>query len=299
VRVREADGAERFVHAPRRPVLEDLDQLPLPAWHLIDAERYLAPPGLIRGYALRGVATVFATRGCPYTCIYCGSHQTFGRRMRARSAAHVIAELRLLWDRYGARAFYFCDDLFTFDRDWVYGFCEAMRASFAGNVKWACQTRVDCVDAELFRTMRAAGCVQIDFGVESGSERIQEVLSKRTPPSTVTRAFEVTRSVGLRTCATFIIGSPEERREDIEATLALARRLDADYTAFYFSTPYPGTRLWDMAVEAGWIPRDVDFNEDWTHRQPRQPVMQIHFGCSRTRPAACWRPAGSTTRPRR
>jgi radical SAM superfamily enzyme YgiQ (UPF0313 family) len=275
VRVRES--VDRFVHAPRRPLPEDLDTLPLPAWHLVDAERYLAPPGLIRGYAMRGVATVFASRGCPYNCIYCGSHQTFGRRMRTRSAGHVIAELRMLHDRYGARAFYFCDDLFTFDKEWVYGFCQAMIAEFGGKIPWACQTRVDCVDAELFRTMKAAGCLQIDFGVESGSERIQEVLSKRTPPETVLRAFQVTRAVGIRTCATFIIGSPDERKEDVEASFALAKKIDADYTAFYFSTPYPGTKLWDMAVESGWVARDTDFNEDWTHRQPKRPVMQVHF----------------------
>jgi radical SAM superfamily enzyme YgiQ (UPF0313 family) len=280
VRVRGAAGTgedDAFVDGGRRALPENLDELPLPAWHLIDAQRYLAPPGLIRGYALEGVATVFATRGCPYTCIYCGSHQTFGRRMRTRSAAHVIAELTMLRDRYGARAFYFCDDLFTFDREWVYSFCQAYREALGPDLPWACQTRVDCVDAELFRTMRVSGCVQIDFGVESGSERIQEVLSKRTPPSTVMRAFELTRGVGLRTCATFIIGNPHERAEDIAKTFALARRLDADYTAFYFSTPYPGTRLWEMALEAGWVAQDSGFNENWTHRQPKKPVMEIHF----------------------
>src|SRR5207248_2781555 len=126
---------------------------------------------------------------------------------------------------------------------WVVDFCAELVRRMPGQVKWACQTRVDAVHLDILRTMREAGCVQIDFGVESGSERILKILSRKTPKHKIATAFATARSVGLRTCATFIIGSPEERAEDIDASFALARELQADYTAFYYATPYPGTKL--------------------------------------------------------
>jgi radical SAM superfamily enzyme YgiQ (UPF0313 family) len=119
--------------------------------------------------------------------------------------------------------------------------------------------------------------VQVDFGVESGSERILKILSRKTPKEKIVAAFRQAHAIGLRTCATFIIGSPEEKREDVSASFALAKELDADYTAFYYATPYPGTKLYDLAIANRWIPAEVEFDENWVHRQPHRPVMAIHF----------------------
>jgi radical SAM superfamily enzyme YgiQ (UPF0313 family) len=226
---------------------------------------------------MSGVATVFATRGCPYGCIYCGSHNIFGRRIRYRPVDDVVSEIAELKERYLVRGIYFCDDLFTLDRPWVVDFCDELQRRLPGAIRWACQTRVDAVHLDILRTMREAGCVQIDFGVESGSEKILKILSRKTPKEKILTAFRTARSVGLRTCATFIIGSPEETREDLAASAELARALRADYTAFYFATPYPGTKLYDMALAKRWIPEAIEFDENWVHRQPDRPVMAIHF----------------------
>jgi radical SAM superfamily enzyme YgiQ (UPF0313 family) len=125
--------------------------------------------------------------------------------------------------------------------------------------------------------MKDAGCVQVDFGVESGSQRILKILSRKTPKEKILTAFRTAQSVGLRTCATFIIGSPEEELDDLEQSLALAKELRADFTAFYYATPYPGTKLYDMAIENAWIPEHIDFDENWVHRQPNKPVLTINF----------------------
>jgi magnesium-protoporphyrin IX monomethyl ester (oxidative) cyclase len=270
------DG-ESLVENPSRPLLPDLAELPRPARHLIDFTPYLAPPGVIRGYSMSHVATVFATRGCPYGCIYCGSHNIFGRRIRYRPAEDVVDEIAELKARYGVRGVYFCDDLFTLDKAWVAEFCRALTRRMRGSIRWACQTRVDAVHLDLLATMRASGCVQIDFGVESGSEKVIKVLSRKTPREKILAAFATAHAVGLRTCATFIIGSPEEELADVEQSFELACALRADYTAFYYATPYPGTKLYEMALANKWIPEAIEFDENWVHRQPERPVMSIHF----------------------
>ena len=260
-----------------RALMPELSELPRPARHLIDFTPYLAPPGVIRGYSMSKVATVFSTRGCPYGCIYCGSHNIFGRKIRYRPVEDVVDEIAELKERYGVQGIYFCDDLFTLDKQWVLDFCKELFARLPGQIKWACQTRIDAVHLEILQTMRDAGCVQVDFGVESGSERILKILSRKTPKEKILKAFRTAQSVGLRTCATFIIGSPEEQLEDLEASFALAKELNADFTAFYYATPYPGTKLYDLAIANKWIPENVEFDENWVHRQPNRPVLTINF----------------------
>jgi radical SAM superfamily enzyme YgiQ (UPF0313 family) len=244
---------------------------------LIDFSPYLAAPGVIRGYSMSRVATIFSTRGCPYGCIYCGSHNIFGRRIRYRPVDDVVGEIAELRSKFGVRGIYFCDDLFTLDKQWVLDFCDELTRRLGGQIKWACQTRVDAVHVDIMKAMREAGCVQIDFGVESGSDKVLKILSRKVKRERIVEAFVAARKAGLRTCATFIIGSPEERSEDIEETSSLAKLLGADYTAFYYATPYPGTKLYDLALANQWIPSATEFDENWVHRQPQRPVLTIHF----------------------
>ena len=271
------DAAGAVVDNGARALMAELAELPRPARHLIDFTPYLAPPGVIRGYSMSKVATIFSTRGCPYGCIYCGSHNIFGRKIRYRPVADVVDEIAELQATYGVRGIYFCDDLFTLDKGWVVDFCRELSSRMPGQIRWACQTRIDAVHLDILQTMRDAGCVQVDFGVESGSQRILKILSRKTPKEKILAAFRAAQAVGLRTCATFIIGSPEEERADLDESFALAKALRADFTAFYYATPYPGTKLYDLAIANKWIDPDAEFDENWVHRQPNRPVLAIHF----------------------
>lgn len=264
----------------RRELIKDLDTIPFPARHLIDMGPYLKPPGIIRGFATKNQTTIVTSRGCPFKCIYCGSHNTFGRKTRRRSVKNVVDEIEYLHKTYSIKGIYFCDDTFTLRPEWVRQYCEELKQS---NMKivWACQSRVDQTDENLMRLMKESGLVQLDFGVESGSEKILKILGKgghgdRT--EAIKKSFELCRKLDIRTLATFIIGNPEETKEDIEQTFNVAKEIKSDYTAFYFLTPYPGTDIYDMAIKNGWLDPNLPFSEIWAHRQPELPLMAITFG---------------------
>lgn len=269
----------RIVDNGRRDLVRDLDTIPFPARHLIDMRPYLEHAGIIRGYATTNQTTIMTSRGCPFRCIYCGSHNIFGRKTRRRSVKNVVDEIQLLHERYNIKGLYFCDDTFTLNPQWVREYCEELKRRSL-KIAWACQSRVDQTDKELMRLMRDSGLVQLDFGVESGSEKILKILGKGGRgdcPEVTKNSFELCRKLGIRTLATFVIGNPEETKEDIEQTFNMAKEIKADYTAFYFLTPYPGTSIYDMAIKNGWLDPDLPFSEIWAIRQCELPLMKITF----------------------
>lgn len=253
--------------------IENLDDLEFPARRLLPFERYLSPPGLIRGYALDRMTTLITSRGCYYPCIYCASHKSFGKKIRRRTVANVIQEIDELVDQYGIRSLYICDDIFTEDEKWVLSFSEALQHR-PYRLAWACQSRVDTLSEELMYAMRDAGCIQIDFGVESGSMNTLKTLKKKTTNREAPALFASLHKKGIRSCATFIIGNPYERIEDLKDTFDFAKVLKSDYTAFYYSTPYPGTELHRMAIENGWLDPNLEYSTRWSHRQVDIPIME-------------------------
>jgi len=264
---------EIITNRARDPVL-DLDGLPYPARHLTRFERYLQPPGLIRSLNLKRSTTLMASRGCPFHCIYCASHLTFGRGTRRRSVANVIGEIEHLIDRYAVDGLYFVDDTFTLAREWVFRFCHEVRDRRI-ELAWAVQARANTIDREMLREIRSAGCRVVEFGVESGSAKVLKALRKGTTPEMLVKAFALCREAGLKTTAFFIVGNPEETEEDIEKTLQLAKRIRPDRSNFYFTTPLPGTELHEMSARHGWHDPSALYSEDWDFTE--QPVMKINF----------------------
>jgi len=260
----------------RRPLIKNLDELPPPARYLLNMEWYLTPPGLVRGEFLKRTLGLFASRGCPYNCIFCGSNNIFGRRVRRRSVANVIEELKLLIKQYDIDGYFFYDDTFTLDPKWVMDFCKALREERIF-LKWGCQVRVNTVSEEMLRSIQEAGCMQIDVGVESGSEKVLKNLKKGTTTEMIKRAFDLIHKTGIRALATFVVGSPGETMEDVEMTLKLAKEISPDYVRFFYLTPFPGSELYDMAKENRWFDSSIEFSADWDIMASDYSIMQINF----------------------
>ncbi len=234
-------GSKAAINPPR-PLIEDLDSLPLPARHLFPGW-YFKRFAQFRGLWLKSTNMV-SSRGCPYNCSYCSSRLMFGGRARFRSVKKVVDEIEHLLKRYKLDGVSFSDDTFTCNKKRAIEICREIRRRKLDFV-WRIQARADTIDEEVVRELAESGCVQIDMGVESGSAKMLRVLQKGITPGQVVRAFRILKRYKIRTCATFMLGSPGEAREDIELTKQLAHRIDADYTQFFITTPFPGTKMYN------------------------------------------------------
>lgn len=216
--------------------LLDLDALPFPA--------YDAYP--IDEVGITGLR-VDAGRGCPFSCTFCSTASFFGRRYRLKSAEHLLDQLGRLESTYGIRRFSLSHDLFTVNKAKVREFCRVVRAK---GYRWSCSARMDCVDDELLHEMRDAGCWAIYYGVETGSPRMQRLVSKNLDLDLYHPRLAKTVELGMSATASFITGYPGESREDQDATLELigetVRRYPTTVTVqLHLLTPEPGTALYE------------------------------------------------------
>lgn len=260
-----------FIRSSARRHIENLDDVPFPSRHLLNFEQYLVPPGIIRGHWTERSTTVMTSRGCPFSCIWCGSQCTFGRKVRNRSIENVVAEIEHLVNEYAIDTVWFVDDTFTLNKKRVLEFCRLMTERKI-RITWGCQAHVKTADEEMFLAMKKAGLVQLDFGVESGSNRVLKSLKKDSTDDAIRRAFAITRKVGLRTTATFMFGSPGETAEDVEQTMKLAQEIRPDFVSSFFITPYPGTELMDLAEANHW-----EMSKREESGLKKGPMLRIHF----------------------
>lgn len=231
-----------------RPLIENLDSLPFPARHIVKSEGY-------RGalYSGERPTAMVSSRGCPYHCIYCLWPDTlYGHGFRARSAANVVAEMEQVVRDYGVDEIYFDDDCLTLSKKRVLEICRLVVERGLG-VKWICQARVDTVDRESLTAMKEAGCHYILFGVESGSAQILEIMRKSMSLERARETFKICRELGIRSQAFFLFGIPGETHETIRETIEFAKELDPYSAQFAIAIPHPGTQLYDLCIEKGWL----------------------------------------------
>jgi anaerobic magnesium-protoporphyrin IX monomethyl ester cyclase len=216
--------------------IKDLDRLPVPAKHFTYSH-------------------VTSSRGCAWNCSFCGSPQFWGRKIRWRSPEKFVEELEMLY-RKGVTFFYFSDDTFTLDPKRVMEICKRI---IDRNLKiaWYAISRVDRVDEEVLHWMRRAGCIQISYGVESGSEKIRKALGKVVESQEIKRAFALTTRYGILSRAYFIYGAPGESWETVQETIHLMNDIKPLSVIFYILDLFPGTRLYrDLARRHG-ITEDI------------------------------------------
>ncbi len=259
---RAASGQIR-ASSPRARV-NDLDRLPFPPWDLFPMDFYLRDRHAGFGEHLdegeAGLVSLMASRGCPFDCIYC-DHTIKGYKPRYRSVENVVDEIKTLLDRYGSRIrrFYFWDDILIWDRSWVEGFCHSLLAREM-SIKWTCNAHVNRVEPRLMGLMKDAGCQNVRFGIESGSQRILDSLNKGVRVETALEALHTCLDAGLSLTLYVMVGMEGENEVTIEETVRFFDRLVTPLNVYHFKkihffllTPFPGTRLYEESKRKGLI----------------------------------------------
>ncbi len=242
------------VNKPRK-LIEDLDTIPFPARHLLPKGVYR--PSLSR-YRKLPVMSIINSRGCPYRCIYCSNRYVFGPKVRTRKPKYVVDEIQELIEKFGAKELRFWDDTFTFNKRLVLELCQEI-IDRKLDIIWTCFGRVDNVDPEMLKAMKKAGCWQIDYGVESGNDRILKIIKKGFTTKQALEAFKMTRKHGIHSRSNFILGLPGDTPETIEETIKFAIACDSDIVGFHLPQAYPGTELFEMAIKENALATD-----DWS-----------------------------------
>jgi radical SAM superfamily enzyme YgiQ (UPF0313 family) len=242
------------VYSNPRPLLQDLDLLPMPAWHLFEMDLYNEP--FCEGYPN---FQLLSSRGCLFKCVFCLYPQTmeFGT-FRAHSPQRTVEEMKFVIEKYHPKELYFDDSTFTQKKDRVVELCNLIKKEGL-EVNWSCMTHAGTVTKELIFQMADAGCVAIKFGIESGNQEIIRMIRKGLSLEHAKKVIDWCREAGIRTHATYMFGLPGDTKKTVEETLKFALALGTDSAQFSIATPYPGTEFYRMAKENGWL-----IEQDWS-----------------------------------
>jgi len=237
--------------------VSDWDSLPLPAYDLLPS---------LKNYFINTphgspFTIMYASKGCPYSCIFCTVRNT---RLKKRSAGSILNELRYLKEKFGIRTISFFDETFTIDRKRVVAISEVIRNEL--KIVWYCNTRVDLVDRDLLKIMYGGGCRGISYGIESGSQEILDNAKKRTTVEQSENAIRWAKEVGVKAYCSFMFGLPGENWNTVKETIALIKRTLPTGAQFNVAVPYPGTELYRIALEKGWVKEDASWRQMCQHK---------------------------------
>lgn len=256
-----------------RELIKDLDTIPVPAYHLVDIEKYVSNSYVHAFFrAEKRVAQIFTSRGCPFHCIYC--HKIFGKSIRYRSPEKVVEEMKLLYDKYQIREIQIEDDSFNIDMvrakkimDLIIQSGMKIKISFPNGI------RADFLDEELADKMKQAGVYSVCFGVESGDKEIQKAINKNLDLERVKKAVELTTQKGILTMGYFMLGFLGETKEQMLKTIEFAKKSKLHMATFFKVTPYPNTELYRQALEKGFGPSAKP--EDYTYTFSKNGALNL------------------------
>ena len=264
-------ASNNIVNNGRRKLIENIDALPFPAWHLLDLQKYSVMSS--GGKLNLQTFVLLSSRGCPSNCIFCDSHSVFERKFRARSAENIFAEIDFLHKNYGMIQFDFVDDLITLKKKRIIRFCELLKKS--GVVyKWMANARVNTVDSEMLETMANAGCVRIDFGVESGDPEVRKKTHKNITNEQIINAHKNAQKFGITTTTFLMVGNLGEDLNSVRMTIELMKDI-AMNTNVAIACPYPGTELYQIAKKNNWL-KVFDWGRyvtSPTYQKDYEPIM--------------------------
>jgi anaerobic magnesium-protoporphyrin IX monomethyl ester cyclase len=257
-----------------RPFIQNLDELPYPAYDLVNMEDYLSPKKIgYRSFRDRAISMI-TSRGCPFNCCFCAVHLHMGRGFRAHSAEYVLKHIKYVIDKFQVKNIFFEDDNLTLDLARFEAICDGI---IAQKIKIGWETpngvRADCLNLNLLKKMKKSGCQSVFFGVESGDQQILDnVICKKLDLNRVVEVARDCMEIGLKTGAFYIIGFPGEKKENMQRTVDFALRLKRDYDVgmhLFMATPSYGTKLYEQCKAKGYIPANLTWNAFAEARQPK------------------------------
>lgn len=229
--------------------VEDLDNLPYPARHLTDFDAYLKHFTHDLSYA----AQILTSRGCPYRCAFCGSGSTFFK-WRGRQAESIVNEIEQIINTYPrTKSISFMDDNFTLDRQRVIDICALIIKRGLNKYPWDCLSRCSALDEEMLQIMKEAGCVRIQYGIESGSAQILKNIGKQIDLEQASKTINLTKRCGIEAYAFFMLGNPGETEETIKKSIDFAFNSKPTYVNWFITQVYPGTKLAEAQNQDDWV----------------------------------------------
>lgn len=211
--------------------IADIDSLPIIDYTLLHN---------IEKYKKRDLSMLISTRGCPYACKFCSSPFLWKRRVTRKSVKRFVKEMRILKEEYGVEDFFITDDTFICDREWMLDFCNRVKEL---NVTWRCLGRIDQMESDLLDKMYGAGCRNVKLGIESGSQRILDMIDKKITVEQVLDISNLLAEKNINWSAYFMIGLPSETEEDIRKTQELIKKISANNITLSIYTPFPKDQL--------------------------------------------------------
>jgi len=230
----------KAVHNPSAE-LPDMSRVARFPYHLFDpyAHRY-------------EMGFVISSRGCPYNCIFCSQRIISGTKYRYVSSEIVIQDIEIIVNKYKRPSITFLDDSLLVNKARIMELCELIQQKgFHKKVIFDCQARGDTVDEKILTALKKAGFRSMHFGIETASERLMKLIDKRETVREITEGIRLAKRIGFQVSGTFILGLPTETRAERNAAYSLAKDLSLDYVRFNNATPYPGTKLYEIALKEG------------------------------------------------
>jgi len=263
-----------------RPLIKDLDELPYPAYRLLEMEQYLTPKNIeYRSFKDRSISMI-TSRGCPFNCSFCAVHLHMGKMFRAHSVNYVVDHIEHVVNKYRVKTIFFEDDNLTLDLKRFEAICDKIIEKGI-TVNWETPNgiRADYLTLNLLKKMKKAGCQSVFFGIESGDQFVLDnIIDKNLKLKDVIKVAKFCKEIGLKTGAFYIIGFPGEKKENMEKTVELALRLKREFDVgmhLFFATPSYGTRLYEECKEKGYIRENLTPRAFAEVRQPRgMPLIE-------------------------
>jgi radical SAM superfamily enzyme YgiQ (UPF0313 family) len=240
----------------------DVNSVPMPAYHLLEIERYFDIDFVRFPTVDRRAIQIFTSRGCPYRCIYC--HDLFGKRFRGRKPELVWEEIRFLHDRYGIREFMVEDDIFNMDLDRAKRICDlVIDSGLELGFQFGNGVRLERFDEELMRKLAQAGTHHVAIAIESANDRIQRLIKKNLKVGRLNEVLGWAHKYGIETLGFFMLGFPGETVKEIDQTIRFASASHFDEALFSIATPYAGTELNDLVRATGSYEGGQDIHDNW------------------------------------